>query len=256
MADLGANAVVEIRETPASRIRDDVARDPRLPVEVMANRPTRDVEPAEFSVAIAANRDPGAQHEWYPMAGETADWLEWVNKLPFCRDIGLRCVEFGETWASFQLERAPLSPSRDGAIAEGMLAAAADQAMAALAVRLCDSRQLPATGSLHIEFHRPAFAPVTLRATSLRSGRRIKFVEVVIEDGQGNCCATSQATMVPGGSKVPPQVRRDGLTARMDEEAVVDLDSVSAADGWTSGGRAPRTPRGRLKSGHLDHPRR
>jgi hypothetical protein len=62
---------------------------------------------------------------------------------------------------------------------------------------------MPATGSLHIQFHRPAIAPIALRATFLGGGQRTKFVEVVIEDKFGNRCATSQGTMIAGGSKGP-----------------------------------------------------
>jgi hypothetical protein len=42
--------------------------------------------------------------------------------------------------------------------------------------------------------------PITFIATSLGRGRRTKFIEVVVEDRNGNRCATSQGTMIVGGS--------------------------------------------------------
>jgi len=42
--------------------------------------------------------------------------------------------------------------------------------------------------------------PITFVATSLGRGRRTKFIEVVVEDRDGNRCATSQGTMIVGGS--------------------------------------------------------
>src|SRR5262249_8971186 len=84
----------------------------------------------------------------------------------------------------------------------GIVAAAADQVMGALTRRTSDNGVLPATGSFHIQFHLPALAPLTFRAKSLGGGRRTKFVEVVVEDKNGNRCATSQGTMIAGGSAV------------------------------------------------------
>jgi acyl-coenzyme A thioesterase PaaI-like protein len=72
--------------------------------------------------------------------------------------------------------------------------------MGAMAMRISDPGQLPATGSLHIQYHRPALAPLLFRASPLGGGRRMKFIEVAVEDAQGNRCATSQGTMVAGGS--------------------------------------------------------
>jgi hypothetical protein len=67
-----------------------------------------------------------------------------------------------------------------------------------------DGVLMPATGSLHIRIRRPALAPLTFRAAALGGGRRIKFVEVVIEDRHGNRCATGQSTMIDGGSAPRP----------------------------------------------------
>jgi uncharacterized protein (TIGR00369 family) len=143
---------------------------------------------------------------WYPWGGDTSEWITWANDLPFCKDLGLRCLEFDHTSAVFVMERTPLTPNPNGAVNGGIVAAAADQVMGAVTLRMSRQGLLPATGSLHIQFHRPALAPITLRATSLGGGQRTKFIEVIVEDRFGNRCATSQGTMIAGGSKtaLPP----------------------------------------------------
>jgi uncharacterized protein (TIGR00369 family) len=152
--------------------------------------------------------DPGASTPWWDPApgapGQLEDWPAWANTLPLCRDIGLVCVELDTESAVFRMERPALTPNPNGAVNGGVVAAAADQVMGALTRRTSDTGVLPATGSFHIQFHLPALAPITFRATSLGGGRRIKFVEVVVEDKYGNRCATSQGTMIAGGSAAAP----------------------------------------------------
>lgn len=138
---------------------------------------------------------------WWLPAGDTdADWLSWARALPFCRDLGLRCEELTREAALFRMARPVLTPNPNAAVNGGIVVAAADQVMGAMAMRVSDAGQLPATGSLHIQYHRPALAPLLFRAIPLGGGRRMKFIEVVVEDADGNRCATSQATMVVGGS--------------------------------------------------------
>ncbi len=139
----------------------------------------------------------------YPASDEAADWLRWANALPYCRDLGLACVEFGAESAVFRMERSTLTPNPNGAVNGGTVVAAADQIMGALCMRTSAAGLLPATGALHIQFHSPARAPLTFRATALGGGKRTKFIEVVVEDSNGNRCATSQGTMIAGGSGGP-----------------------------------------------------
>jgi uncharacterized protein (TIGR00369 family) len=140
----------------------------------------------------------------YPASDETTDWVAWANALPYCRDLGLVCVELNMASATFHMERSTLTPNPNGAVNGGTVVAAADQIMGALTMRQSEPGLLPATGSLHIQFHSPARAPLTFHATGLGGGRRTKFVEVVVEDRDGNRCATSQGTMIAGGSGGSP----------------------------------------------------
>jgi uncharacterized protein (TIGR00369 family) len=150
----------------------------------------------------AADSGPTA-HWWDPPPGQTVDWPAWANTLPFCRDLGLVCIELDAESAMFRMDRPALTPNPNGAVNGGIVAAAADQVMGALTRRASDNGALPATGSFHIQFHLPAMAPLTFRGTSLGGGRRTKFVEVVVEDRDGNRCATSQGTMIAGGFATP-----------------------------------------------------
>jgi uncharacterized protein (TIGR00369 family) len=155
---------------------------------------------------MAMHADDGAAAQWWdPPTGDAIDWLAWANALPFCRDLGLVCVQFDSDSVVFRMERPALTPNPNGAVNGGIVAAAADQVMGAITRRMSIDG-LPATGSLHIQFHLPALAPITFRASCLGGGRRTKFVEVVVEDRNGNRCATSHGTMIIGGSARAPLV--------------------------------------------------
>jgi acyl-coenzyme A thioesterase PaaI-like protein len=141
---------------------------------------------------------------WNLPADAEVDWLTWANAVPLCRDLGLVCRELESTSAVFRMERPPLTPNPNGAASGAIVAAAADWVMGAFVRRISDHDQLPGTSSLHIQFHLPALAPLTFRVAPLGGGRRTKFVEVVVEDRDGNRCATSQATIIAGGSPTGP----------------------------------------------------
>lgn len=164
-------------------------------------------------VTSPAEESPDAQALWHPDNYDAVDWAAWANALPFCQDLGLRCIELTETSAVFTMERPALTPNPNGAVNGGVVVAAADQVMGAMTLRISQPGMLPATGSLHIQYHRPALAPIIFRATLLGGGRRTKFIEVVIEDRNGRRCATSQGTMIAGGSNI--QIRGSDDSTRM-----------------------------------------
>ena len=72
---------------------------------------------------------------WHPASDDTVDWLAWANALPYCRDLGLVCVELNAASATFRMERSTLTPNPNGAVNGGTVAAAADQIMGALTMR-------------------------------------------------------------------------------------------------------------------------
>jgi uncharacterized protein (TIGR00369 family) len=84
-----------------------------------------------------------------------------------------------------------------------MLAAIADNAMGVLTAIASPPGYLAATASLHIQFHRPARAPLAVTARMLPGGKRVRFVEVEIRDSEGNHCTSSQGTMIVGAAGRP-----------------------------------------------------
>ncbi len=157
-------------------------------------------------MSATTDSTPSPDGGWTPADPRATGWVAWANSLPFARDLGLECTEFGTATAAFRMEKSTLTPNPNGAVNGGLVAAAADQIMGAMTMRVSDEGLLPATGSLHIQYHRPALPPLTFVATSLGGGRRTKFIEVVVEDRIGRRCATSQGTMIAGGSRlsIPP----------------------------------------------------
>ncbi|MUL65849.1 hypothetical protein BOO86_15345 [Mycobacterium sp. CBMA 234] len=148
--------------------------------------------------------DAVASTAWWDPAPDV-DWVAWGNSLPFAQDIGMECVALDRDCAVFRMEKSVLTLNPNGAVNGGLLAAAADQVMGALSRCNGDRGDLPATATLHIQYHLPAMPPLTFRATSLGGGRNIKFIEVVVLDAGGNRCATSTGTMAAGRLPLPRQ---------------------------------------------------
>ena len=154
-------------------------------------------------MATAAEDAVTATSWWDP--APDVDWVAWGNSLPFARDIGMECIALESDSAVFRMDRSVLTINPNGAVNGGLVAAGADQVMGALARRNGDRGDLPATATLHIQYHLPALPPLTFRATTLGGGRNIKFIEVVVLDANGNRCATSTGTMAAGRLPLPRQ---------------------------------------------------
>ncbi len=153
------------------------------------------LEPLASEIEHLQNR-PG------PDASSTK-WIAWANGTGQLRGLGIRCTEVGEGSAEFSVASVPYIPNPNGSVNGGMLAAIADNAMGVLTAMACPPEYLAATASLHIQFHKPARAPLDVSARMLPSGSRVKYVEVRISDDQGNHCATAQGTMIVGGAGRP-----------------------------------------------------
>ena len=137
-----------------------------------------------------------------PDAPKTA-WIDWANLTPQLRGLGISCTAIGEGTAEFTIQAVPYVANPNGSVNGGMLAALADQAMGVLSTLNSPPGYLCATASLHIQFHRPARSPLGMSATLLPGGKRVKFVEVILSDCDGNHCATAQGTMIVGGAGRP-----------------------------------------------------
>lgn len=139
-----------------------------------------------------------------------AAWVAWANQTPQLRGLGITCTAVGEGSAQFSVPSVPYVANPNGSVNGGMVAAIADQAMGVLSTMNSPAGYLCATASLHIQFHRPAHAPLAMTATLLPGGRRVKFVEVVFTDVDGNHCATAQGTMIVGGAGRPQTDNQPG----------------------------------------------
>ncbi len=130
-------------------------------------------------------------------------WAAWANGTAQLRGLGITCTAAGVGSGEFTVETVPYPPNPNGSVNGGMLSAIADQVMGVLTAMACPHGYLAATASLHIQFHRPAYAPLDVRGQLLPGGSRVKFVEVVIRDRTGEHCATAQGTMIVGGAARP-----------------------------------------------------
>ncbi|GAA0609092.1 hypothetical protein GCM10009547_08930 [Sporichthya brevicatena] len=153
------------------------------------------LEPLEPELEHLHNR-PGPQ-------APSAEWAEWANGTPQLRGLGIECTAAADGTAEFTVSSVPYVPNPNGSVNGGMLSAIADQVMGVLTAMACPPGYLAATASLHIQFHRPAHAPLDVRGALLPGGSRVKFVEVVIRDRTGEHCATAQGTMIVGGAARP-----------------------------------------------------
>jgi uncharacterized protein (TIGR00369 family) len=144
---------------------------------------------------------PAAHHPPAAPAGDSwAEWAEWATKLPNCSEIGLKCVEISPGNAVLTLVESPWTPNPNGAVTGGLVIAAADQCMGLVTLTTLEPGALPATATLHAEFLRPAFAPLTFRARVAQRGKRLVFVNVDVEDAEGRLCVRCSGTMASQSS--------------------------------------------------------
>jgi uncharacterized protein (TIGR00369 family) len=139
--------------------------------------------------------------------GTWAHWVEWANGLPNFSEIGLKCVDVQTGSVAATLAGSGWTPNPNGAVNGGLVVAAADQCMGVVALTTLEPGALPATATLNAEFLRPAFAPLTLRASVAQRGKRLVFVNVDVEDNRGRLCVRCSGTMAsqsPSAAE-PPQ---------------------------------------------------
>ncbi|MVU80805.1 hotdog fold thioesterase [Nocardia sp. ET3-3] len=118
-------------------------------------------------------------------------------------ELGAICTQVSDDTATFVVPSTPMVPNPNGSVNGGIVVAIADQMMGLLASRIASPGHLAATGTLNAQFHSPALAPLTVRGNVVRFGRRLTFVEVIVEDRDGGRCASCQGTMVAGAALRP-----------------------------------------------------
>src|SRR4051794_26656489 len=130
----------------------------------------------------------------HPPADRTSPaWKAWADGHPVSVAIGLRCTDAGADEVTMTLVKPPL-PNPNGSVHGGMLAAALDQALAFASLRVMPAGSLPNTTNMHIQYLRPALAPLTLRARVMKVGQAMIFVRAEVEDRERRICTTGDAT--------------------------------------------------------------
>jgi len=130
-----------------------------------------------------------------PFEAPPAAWLTWANELHNFVETGLRCLTIERGSCEVVLEESPWSLNPNGAVNGGLCVAAADQVAGLVALTAMPTGSLPATATLHAEYLRPAFAPLTLRGSVAQRGRRLVFVAVDVFDSSGRLCVRCTGTM-------------------------------------------------------------
>jgi len=121
------------------------------------------------------------------------EWKAWADGHPVSAAIGLVCVDAGADAVTMRLAAPPL-PNPNGSVHGGMLAAALDQTLAYASLRVMPAGSLPNTTNMHIQYLRPALAPLTIHARVLKIGQAMIFVRAEVEDREGRVCTTGDAT--------------------------------------------------------------
>jgi len=138
--------------------------------------------------------------EWArPDPGSSISPEQWANNLRMSPQLNMTCTSLGADGATFVVSAPPLADNPNGSVHGGMLAAIADHAMSILAAWVKPAGTIAFTGALNVQYHRPAIAPLALRAYVIMSGRRASFIELEIRADDGRRCASAQATMIVNG---------------------------------------------------------
>jgi acyl-coenzyme A thioesterase PaaI-like protein len=141
-----------------------------------------------------------------PPPGETTDDGDrWAEALPLAPALVLEWVHIEPGQIAMRFADPPISLNPNGSVDGGLLVAAADDWMRPPATKGLPQGARPATASLHVEYHSPAFLPLTL-------------------PGQGGP-SRPDARVRRGGHRGPPRpgpytLPRDDGAARRDPEAV------------------------------------
>ena len=128
-----------------------------------------------------------------------ANWVTWANTWPTVSALGMRCTRMDRAGAVFVVDSDPFVPNPNGTLNGGIVAAMIDQVLGTVAARGMGVGCSPRTGTLAVQYHGPVTVPMTLRATVLPGGRRVRFIEVHIECTSTGRSVSAQGTMVVVG---------------------------------------------------------
>jgi uncharacterized protein (TIGR00369 family) len=121
-------------------------------------------------------------------------WLAWANG-ELTRILGMECITLDPDGATYRLDSSPWPLNPNGALHGGLILAAADHCLGAIASRALRDDRLPVTAALTSEFHAPTFAPAVFEVTVDKIGRGIGFAGVTIRGEDGRLSATIRGLM-------------------------------------------------------------
>src|SRR6058998_3088180 len=108
-----------------------------------------------------------------PHGGDEDAWRLYAERHPLLETFGVRCISIEAGRAVFVLEKSPIRLNPNGSVHGGIVAAVADATLGCVFVRTVEPGLLPATASLTVEYHRPAFLPLTFDTRVAAQGRTL-----------------------------------------------------------------------------------
>jgi len=140
-----------------------------------------------------------------PVGGSGEDWAAWANAIPASVAMGVHCLEIESGRILVEVTASPLPLNPNGAAHGGMVLAWADHTFGLLATTSLPAGASPATAAMAAQFLRPAFLPLRLTGTVMRSGRTLSFVTVEVRSMDGQVAVVLSGTMsVDGTSRFLP----------------------------------------------------
>lgn len=124
-----------------------------------------------------------------------AEWLAWLDALPYPSWCGVRSTLLEEGRYECVLDSSPVGLNFNGAVNGAITVGIADHCMGAVAAYVLAPDRSVVTASLNSSYLRPALLPLTFRATLKGAGNTLAFVEIETFDRAGKLCLHTTATM-------------------------------------------------------------
>ncbi|UIX31964.1 PaaI family thioesterase [Streptomyces sp. GQFP] len=138
----------------------------------------------------------GHRHVAPPTSRDRDEWLTWMAENPGCVAYAMTPLDVGDGVAVVEVTRSVVPLNPNGAVHGGLLAAIADQAGALAILPKLEPGVSAVTGTLHLEYFRPARLPLTVESRVARFARSLVFVDVTITSG-GQVTTAAHGTWVP-----------------------------------------------------------
>jgi uncharacterized protein (TIGR00369 family) len=142
---------------------------------------------------------PRAYTEWAdnsaPYGQDEQAWRRWAERTPILDAYEVRCTTIGPGRAVLVLDHSPIPLNPNGSLFGGITAAIADAAFGCVFMPSVNEGQLPATAHLSVEYHRPAFLPLTFDARVTNQGRSMLFCHVSVAGSDGRICNVCHGVM-------------------------------------------------------------